>query len=41
MKSFLKQIHQVMAEGCYPLDPMIVYIFGLIVLLGALIQILP
>jgi len=40
MKSFLKQMHQVMVEGCHPLDPMIVYIFGLIALLGALIQII-
>ena len=29
-----------MVEGCYPLDPMVVYIFGVIALLGALIQIL-
>ena len=40
MKSFLKQLHQVMVEGCYPLDPIILYIFGFIALLGALIQII-
>lgn len=40
MKRFLKELHQVMVEGCHPLDPMIVYIFGVIALLGVLIQIL-
>jgi len=40
MKKILKEFHQVMVEGCHPIDPTIVYIFGTIVLVYSLTQIL-
>jgi hypothetical protein len=36
----LKKFHQELKKGCYPLDPMIIYIFGSIALVYSLIQIL-
>ena len=39
MKKLLKDLHQTAIEGCHPIDPTIVYIFGIIVLAYSLIQI--
>jgi hypothetical protein len=36
----LKKFHQELEKGCYPFDPMIIYIFGSIVLVYSLIQVL-
>ena len=36
----IKKIHQELTKGCYPLDPIIIYIFGVIVLVYSLFQIL-
>ena len=35
MKKFIKEFHNQMIEGCYPLDPTIVYIFGSIAFMSA------
>ena len=35
-----KKIHEVLEEGCYPLDPMIIYIFGTIAVVYSIFQIL-
>jgi hypothetical protein len=35
-----KKFHQELEKGCYPLDPMVIYIFGSIILVYSLIQIL-
>jgi hypothetical protein len=39
MKKLLKDFHQTAVEECHPLDPTIIYIFGIIVLIYSLIQI--
>ena len=39
MKKLLKNLHQTAVEGCHPIDPIIVYIFGSIVLVYSIIQI--
>jgi hypothetical protein len=36
----LKKFHQELEKGCHPLDPIIIYIFGSIILAYSLIQIL-
>jgi hypothetical protein len=36
----LKKFHQELEKGCHPFDPMIIYIFGVIVLVYSLIQVL-
>lgn len=35
----LKKFHQELEKGCYPFDPMIIYIFGVIVVGYSLTQI--
>jgi hypothetical protein len=35
MKKLIKEFHNQMVEGCHPLDPIIVYIFGSIAFMGA------
>ena len=40
MRKLIREFHNQMIEGCYPLDPTIVYIFGSITLLSAIFYLL-